>query len=163
MRVRLNRLFVVLMIGAVTILAISYGAELTGIKPCTLCKLQRIPYVLLAVNGFLGLMMPIKRGILRVLQVCMIGGILLGSIHLGVIVGMIKLPCSREKIRSTEEFRESLLRHSSCGEVWKILRIPGALWNVGICAGGLILTKRCGTERFLKRKKNASSNSIHIK
>ncbi|MCB9092716.1 MAG: disulfide bond formation protein B [Halobacteriovoraceae bacterium] len=150
-RVKLNRLFVMVMIGAAAVLAISYGAELTRVKPCTLCKLQRIPYVLLAVNGFLGLMMPIKRGIMRVLQVCMVGGILLGSIHLGVIVGMIKLPCSREKIRSTEEFRKGL-EGGSYREVWKALGIPGAFWNVGICFGGLVLTKKHGPRRIQEKK-----------
>ncbi|MCB9092706.1 MAG: disulfide bond formation protein B, partial [Halobacteriovoraceae bacterium] len=139
---------------AVAVLAISYGAEITGFKPCTLCKLQRIPYVLLAVNGFLGLMMPIKRGLLRVLQVCMVGGILLGGIHLGVMMGMIKLPCSREKISSTEEFRKSLRGNSSCGEVWKVFGVPGALWNVGICVGGLMLTKRYGLCSWLESRKS---------
>ena len=86
-RVRLNRLFVIVMVGAMVVLGISCGAEVMGVKPCTLCKLQRIPYVLLAVNGFLGLMMPIKRGIVRVLQMCFLGGIVLGGIHLGVMMG----------------------------------------------------------------------------
>ena len=154
-RVRLNRLFVMVIIGAMSVLAISYGAELKGIKPCTLCKLQRIPYVLLAVNGFLGLMMPIKRGLFRVLQVCMVGGIVLGGIHLGVMMGIVKLPCVREKISSTEEFRENLERNSSCGEVWKVLRIPGALWNVGICVGGWVLIKGYGLRKRLESKRSS--------
>ncbi|MCB9092827.1 MAG: disulfide bond formation protein B [Halobacteriovoraceae bacterium] len=153
----MNRLFVIVMVGAMVVLGVSYGTEVMGVKPCTLCKLQRIPYVLFAVNGFLGLMMPIKRGIVRVLQMCFLGGIVLGGIHLGVMMGKVKLPCLRETVGSVEEFRRGLEK-KGCGETWRVLGIPGALWNVGICLGGLVLTKKYGARRFLRQKAQSTIN-----
>ena len=141
-RIRLNRLFAWVFILSIGVLGVSIGAELVGIKPCFLCKLQRIPYVLLGVNALIGLVTCLKRGMAWVIGGCFLMGVLLGSVHFASQMGWSKLPCSRNtRVESMEDFKRTL-ENPGCGEVWKVLGIPVSLWNVGICLGGLTLLFR---------------------
>ncbi len=125
-------------------LATSFLAvHLLGMEPCMMCKLQRIPFALLVVNSYLGMVTSCKVGFFRVLQGYLFLGGIFGFFHFFVQMGAFPDPCLAQKgLGSVQEFSQ-LLTSSRCSDLsWKILGVPVSLINGGICFGVLGLSVR---------------------
>lgn len=136
-RVFFNRwFFSCLAIGGIALIASLLAVQVFHLKPCTLCKLQRIPLVLLIVNSGFGLLSSYKQGFFRVVQGCLLLGGALGLGHFLVQMGALPDPCTAQKgLSSVQEFSQ-LLTSSRCSELsWKILGMPVSLVNAGLCFG----------------------------
>ncbi len=136
-------------------LAISWLAvHIFYLKPCLMCKLQRIPFALLIVNSYLGMVTSCKVGFFRVAQICLLLGGILGLGHYLIQVGALPDPCTVQKgVRSTQEFSQ-LLTSSRCSDVsWKILGVPVSLMNAGMCFGVLGISIR-GNRKMRKAEGN---------
>lgn len=109
-----------------------------GIRPCILCKLQRIPYFATGVLALLGLFVSFKRSLFRLIQVCFLAGIILATYHSSIQFGFLRSPCQKKKIKQT-------------GPSWRLFGFPLPLYN-----GIFSLTVLIGTEVFLihTRKKD---------
>lgn len=124
---------------AILALVISFFVEyIIQIRPCILCKLQRIPYVATGVLSLIGLFASLKRLILRSIQICFLAGIILATYHSCVQLGFLGSSCQKKRVNQT-------------GPSWRIFGIPPPLYN-GVFSLGVLI----GTEVFLvrTRKKN---------
>ena len=62
-RIFFNRwFFCCLAIGGIALIASLLAVQVFHLKPCTLCKLQRIPFALIVLNASLGLITSMKLG-----------------------------------------------------------------------------------------------------
>ena len=131
LRIFLNRFFLgILCIGGLALTCSLLAVHVFDLKPCTLCKMQKIPFALMIANALLGLIGPYKEGFFKVI-VCVLGlGILLGSVHFLMQMGMVPDFCSSQRgFNSPEEFLNSL-QAANCSKVnWSILGIPVSLLN----------------------------------
>ena len=125
-KVFFNRWFLAMIsIGAVALASSISAVHLFRLKPCFLCKLQRIPFALLIVNSGFGLLSSYKQGFFKVAQLCLALGIILGLGHFLVQIEALPDPCTVQKgVQSTQEFSK-LLTYSRCSDAsWKILGVP---------------------------------------
>ena len=154
-RVFFNRwFFSCLAIGGIALIASLLSVQVFHLKPCTLCKLQRIPLVLLIVNSGFGILSSYKQGFFRVVQGCLLLGGVLGLGHFLVQMGVLPDPCRAQKdLHSVQEFSQ-LLTSPRCSELsWKILGMPVPLINAGLCFGVLGISIS-GNRRIRKSKGN---------
>ena len=132
-------------------LAISWLAvHVFYLKPCLMCRLQRIPFALLIVNSYLGMVTSCKVGFFRVVQICLLLGGVLGLGHYLIQIGALPDPCVVQKgLSSVQEFSQ-LLTSPKCSDVsWKILGMPVSLINAVVCFGMLGISIR-GNRRMRK-------------
>ncbi|MCP5503749.1 MAG: disulfide bond formation protein B [Chlamydiales bacterium] len=119
---------------AIVALIISFFVEyVIGIRPCILCKLQRVPYIATGLSALIGFFTPLKRMILRFIQVCFLAGVILAAYHSCIQFGFLGSPCQKKQIQRT-------------GPSWRILGLPPPLYN-----GVFSLAVLIGTEIFLVR------------
>ena len=154
-RVFFNRwFFSCLAIGGIALIASLLAVQVFHLKPCTLCKLQRIPLVLLIVNSGFGILSSYKQGFFRVVQGCLLLGGVLGLGHFLVQMGALPDPCAVQKgLHSIQEFSQ-LLAFPRCSELsWKIFGVPVSLMNAGLCFGVLSISIRASRKmRKIKGK-----------
>lgn len=156
LRVFLNRWFLVTSCMGILALTCSFLAvHFFDLKPCTLCKLQRIPFALIIANAFLGLIGPYKEGFFKVIVGVLGIGVLLGIIHLLMQIGMFPDFCSSHRdFNSPEEFLAAL-QSSKCSMIsWSILGIPVSLLNT------LLHGSMLGTSMLLKAKKKLTKGVL---
>ena len=111
------------------------AVQVFHLKPCTLCKLQRIPFALLILNASLGLITSMKLGFFRVIQGCLLLGTILGLGHFLIQVGALPDPCFSPKGLSTAQEFSQLISTSKCSTVsWSFLGIPISLINCIGCS-----------------------------
>ncbi len=132
----LNRWFLaMLVIGVVALAASMLAVYVFHLKPCIMCKLQRIPFVLLIVNAGFGLLSSCKQGFFKVIQGCLVLGIVLGFWHFLMQVNALPDFCSAPKeIATVEEFSKMLKTPRCSKTAWSILGIPVSLLNGMFCA-----------------------------
>ena len=130
-RVFFNRWF----LGMIGLGSIALGASLLAVhvfhlKPCIICKLQRIPFSLLIANGVFGLATFYKPGFFKVIQGCLILGVFFGMVHFLVQMGSLPDPCvSQRDFESSLEFSK-MLTTSKCSDIaWSIFGVPVSLLN----------------------------------
>lgn len=146
-RIFLNRYFFLMMLlGAGVLICSIFAEEIFKKAPCALCKLQRIPFALLAANAMLGLLSSWKEGFLRVAQICLVLGVMLGVIHFATQVGIVPEFCfSQRGFTSQEDFLRAL-QTPKCSEItWSILGIPVSLLSAivnGLTLGWSIVWNR---------------------
>ena len=81
-RILLNRWFLgMLTIGGMAALSSFIIAGVLDLKPCMMCRLQRIPFILLVVNAGFGLLSSYKQGFFKVTQ---------GYLCLGIVLGVFR-------------------------------------------------------------------------
>ncbi|MBF5059711.1 hypothetical protein NEPTK9_001227 [Candidatus Neptunochlamydia vexilliferae] len=144
----LNRFFVgMLLMSGVALLFSVFGARLLGLVPCSLCKWQRVPFMVLILGASGGLFGFRKRGFFRLVQGALFLGMGLGCIHFLIQMGVFSGFCSSARDFGTpEEFVKGLQR-SSCSSIsWPVLGVPVSLIN------GLSLGTVLGLSIYLKRK-----------
>jgi len=135
-RVFFNRLFLgCLLIGCLALTASLLAVHVFHLKPCMMCKLQRIPFALLVLNASLGLATSYKMGFFRIIQGCFILGALLGVAHFLIQIGALPDPCVSQKgFGTTQEFSQ-MLKTSKCSDVaWSFLGVPISLINFALCS-----------------------------
>jgi disulfide bond formation protein DsbB len=139
-----NRWFLAMIsIGAVALASSISAVHLFHLKPCGICKLQRIPFALLIVNSGFGLLSSYKQGFFKGTQVCLALGIILGMGHFLVQMGALPDPCAVQKgVRSVQEFSQLLISPKCSDLSWKILGVPVSLINTGGCCGVLGISIR---------------------
>lgn len=122
---------------AIVALGISFFVEyVIGIRPCILCKLQRIPYYAIGGLALLGLLVKWKRGVLRLIQLSFLAGALVAFYHTSIQFGYISSPCQKRQTKQA-------------GPSWRILGLPPPLYN-----GVFSLAVLIGTEIFLVRHRS---------
>ncbi|MGE0630790.1 MAG: disulfide bond formation protein B [Parachlamydiales bacterium] len=153
LRIFLNRWFLGILCMGVFALTCSFLAvHVFDLKPCTLCKMQRIPFALMIANALLGLIGPCKEGFFKVI-VCVLGlGVLLGSVHFLMQMGMVPDFCSSQRgFNSPEEFLNSL-QSPKCSKInWSILGIPVSILNALLHGNVLTLSMRLKSKKKLIR------------
>ena len=131
LRIFLNRWFLgILCIGVLALTCSLLAVHVFDLNPCTLCKMQRIPFALMIANALLGLIGPYKEGFFKVI-VCVLGvGVLLGGVHFLMQMGMVPDFCSSQRgFNSPEEFL-NVLQAPKCSKInWSILGVPVSLLN----------------------------------
>lgn len=130
-RIFFNRFFLsMLFIGILGLTCSILAVHVFHLKPCMMCKLQRIPFALLIANAAFGLIGPYKQGFFRITQVCLALGILLGSTHFLMQMGTLPDFCAPQRgFNSPEEFSR-MLQTSKCSEIaWSIFSVPVSLLN----------------------------------
>lgn len=122
---------------AILALVVSFFVEyVMQIRPCILCKLQRVPYIVTGALSLIGLLTPIKRYILRFIQICFLSGVIIATYHSCIQFGFLGSSCQKKQIERT-------------GPSWRILGLPPPLYN-----GVFSLAVLVGTEFFLMRTRN---------
>ena len=152
-RIFLNRWFLgILCIGGLALTCSFLVVHVFDLKPCTLCKMQRIPFTLMIANALLGLIGPYKEGFFKVIIGVLGVGVLLGSVHFLTQIGMVPDFCSSQRgFNSPEEFLNSL-QVVSCSKInWSILGIPVSLLNAMVHGGVLGVSLRLKAKKKLMR------------
>jgi disulfide bond formation protein DsbB len=117
---------------AALILCASYLAEhLFHLDSCKLCKIQRIPYFLVAAGALLGIYTQYRILILRLLQAILVIGCLIASYHAAVTFGWVSDPCIvKPDLDSIESFRTALMQPMPCSvSAWRLFTIPIPVFN----------------------------------
>jgi len=135
-RVFFNRFFLgCLAIGSLALTTSLLAVHVFHFQPCTMCKLQRIPFALLILNASFGLATSCKMGFFRVIQSCFILGALLGITHFLIQMGALPDPCVSPKGLSTAQEFSQMLKTSKCSDVaWSFLGVPISLINFALCS-----------------------------
>lgn len=135
-RVFFNRWFLgCLVIGCLALTTSFLTVHVFHLKPCTMCKLQRIPFALLILNASFGLATSFKRGFFRVIQGCFILGAFLGIAHFLIQMGALPDSCVSQKGFSTTQEFSQILTKSKCSDIaWSILGVPVSLMNFAGCS-----------------------------
>ena len=152
-RVFLNRWFLGVLCMSVLALTCSLLAvHVFDLKPCTLCKIQRIPFALMIANALLGLIGPYKEGFFKVIVGVLGLGVLLGTIHFLMQMGMVPDFCSPIRgFNSPEEFLNTL-QSPKCSKInWSILGIPVSILNALLHGSVLGVSLRLKAKKKLMR------------
>ena len=152
-RVFLNRWFLGVLCMSVLALTCSLLAvHVFDLKPCTLCKMQRIPFALMIANALLGLIGPYKEGFFKVIVGVLGLGVLLGTIHFLMQMGMVPDFCSPIRgFNSPEEFLNTL-QSPKCSKInWSILGIPVSILNALLHGSVLGVSLRLKAKKKLMR------------
>ena len=153
LRIFLNRWFLaILCIGVLVITCSFFAVYVFDLKPCTLCKIQRIPFALMIANALLGLIGPYKEGFFKVI-VCVLGiGVLIGTGHFLMQMGMLPDFCSYQRGFNTPEEFLNTLQSLKCSKVnWSILGIPVSLLNAMLHGSVLGVSLRLKAKKKLMR------------
>jgi len=148
-RIFLNRWFLSMLFMGVLVLTCSILAvQVFHLKPCIMCKLQRIPFALLLANAAFGLIGPYKKGFFRITQMCLAVGVLLGVIHFLMQMGALPDFCTSQRGFDTPEEFLRMIKTSKCSDIaWSVFGVPVSLLNAML--HGLIL----GSSIRLKARK----------
>jgi len=152
-RIFLNRWFLgILCIGGLALTCSFLAVHVFDLKPCTLCKMQRIPFALMIANALFGLISPYKEGFFKVIVGVLGLGVLLGGVHFLMQAGMVPDFCSSQRgFNSPEEFLNSL-QAANCSKVnWSILGIPVSLLNALLHGSVLGVSLRLKGKKKLMR------------
>ena len=135
-RVFLNRWFLAMIsIGTVALASSISAVHLFHLKPCVMCKLQRIPFALLIVNAGFGLLSSYKQGFFKVTQVCLALGIVLGMGHFLMQIGALPDFCTSKRGFNTAEEFSRMLKTSKCSDIaWSIFGVPVSLVSAALHA-----------------------------
>jgi len=130
-RVFLNGWFLAMIsIGAIALAASISAVLVLHLKPCVMCKLQRIPFALLIVNAGFGLLSSYKQGFFKVTQVCLALGIVLGMGHFLMQIGALPDFCTSKRGFNTADEFSRMLKTSKCSDIaWSIFGVPVSLLN----------------------------------
>lgn len=152
-RIFLNRFFLgILCMGGLALTCSFLAVHVFDLRPCTLCKMQRIPFALMIANALLGLIGPYKEGFFKVIMGVLGVGILLGGVHFLMQMGMIPDFCSSQRgFNSPEEFLNSL-QAPKCSKInWSILGVPVSLLNALFHGSVLAISKHLKSKKKLIR------------
>jgi len=139
---------------SVSTLFMAYVAQFGfGLEPCILCLFQRLPYAMVAVLGFFGLMRPQWLGTILVLAaVLFITGAFIAAYHVGVEqhwwVSATGCSGDASKTFTTQDVMKSMQTRpaKACDAVdWTFLSISMAGWNVffsSLFAGASLYARR---------------------
>lgn len=130
-RIFLNRWFLsMLFIGAVALTCSLLAVHAFHLKPCVMCRLQRIPFALLIANAALGLIGLSKEGFFKVTQIFLALGAFLGITHFLMQMGALPDFCTAHRgFGNPEEFLKAL-QTSKCSDIaWSIFGMPVSLLN----------------------------------
>ena len=117
-------------IGAVALASSISVVHVLHLKPCLMCKLQRIPFALLIVNAGFGLLSFYKHGFFRVTQACLALGIILGLGHFLMQMGAVPDFCTSKRGFDTAQEFSGMLKTSKCSDIaWSIFGVPVSLLN----------------------------------
>ena len=135
-RIFLNRWFLAMIsIGTVALASSISAVHLFHLKPCVMCKLQRIPFALLIVNAGFGLLSSYKQGFFKVTQVCLALGIVLGMGHFLMQIGALPDFCTSKRGFNTAEEFSRMLKTSKCSDIaWSIFGVPVSLVSAALHA-----------------------------
>lgn len=131
----INRGLLVVLIASVFSLSASFVIEYSGFTPCTLCHLQRVPYVLMGILAGIGIYS--RRTILAagVIAILSLSGFILAIYHIGVQFGIFLDHCLVLKPVDLASFKTMIFEDPlSCSKnQFHILGIPLPGWNALIC------------------------------
>ena len=153
LRIFLNRFFLTaLCIGVVALTYSFLAVHVFDLKPCILCKMQRIPFALMIANALLGLIGSHKEGFFKVIAGVLGVGVLLGTVHFLMQMGMVPDFCTSQRgFNSPEEFL-NVLQASKCSKInWSILGIPVSLLNAMLHGSLLGVSLRLNAKKKLMR------------
>lgn len=153
LRIFLNRWFLaILCMGILALTCSLLAVHVFDLKPCTLCKMQRIPFALMIVNALLGLISPYKEGFFKVIVGVLGAGILLGGVHFLMQIGMVPDFCSSQRGFNTPEEFLNVLQAAKCSKInWSILGIPVSLLNALLHGSVLAVSKHLKSKKKLIR------------
>jgi|GEM_PF-2530502 disulfide bond formation protein DsbB len=150
-RVFLNRFFVgILCLGVFALTSSFLAVHVFDLNPCTLCKMQRIPFALMIANAGLGLLGPYKEGFFKVIIGVLGLGVLLGGVHFLMQMGMVPDFCSSQRgFHSPEEFL-NVLQAPKCSKSWSLLGIPVSLLNAMLHGSTLGVSIRLTKKKLIR-------------
>lgn len=113
-------------------------SHLSHAEPCTLCKLQRIIYLMIAMITLSGIILGKSFGALLCSAVLSILSIFVAGYHFGIQQGIFTDPCIVKVPLDLQSFASDLFnKTSSCSRVsLMFFKIPVTYWNMvlsGLC------------------------------
>ncbi len=137
-------------IGVIALSSSISAVHLFHLKPCIMCKLQRIPFALLIVNSGFGLLSSYKQGFFRVTQVCLTLGIVLGLGHFLMQIGALPDFCTSKRGFDTAQEFSRILKTSKCSDIaWSVFGVPVSLLNATLHAVALGMGYRFSLKKSL--------------
>jgi disulfide bond formation protein DsbB len=133
----MQRIFTVLLGIAILVLSISYSIEyFFHLDACKLCKIQRLPYFILAAGSLLGLYIQHKKILLKILQACLLLGFFIACYHSAVVFGILEDHClANPKISDMASFKMAIESAVPCStSAWKFFNIPASVFNACLSA-----------------------------
>lgn len=130
-RIFLNQWFLLMIaLGAFSLLSSLLSVNFLDLNPCLMCKLQRLPFLVLGLTAILGVAGTTKKAYFKVTQICLCIGLILGITHFLVQMGTLPDFClSRRDFSSPEEFSKILVA-AKCSEIsWSIFGLPVSFIN----------------------------------
>ena len=131
-----NRLFFFLLSLSIFILLVSYGNEFSEkIKPCKLCRLQRLPHIAVIIICIFGYLSSHKEFSIKGLQTCFLLGLFLSLYHIAILYGYLSDPCKVPPQTLNKDSYFSMIEAGfSCSKSsLNILKFPASFWNALIC------------------------------
>lgn len=105
--------------------------------PCTLCKLQRLPYLGIFVMSCAGILMQNKKISLTWILAFSLVSLGLASYHVMVQKGLFSDPCKVGKVSSLEAFQAALEKKKGCSQV------QGSLFNIPLSWLNVLVSFLC--------------------
>ena len=141
-------------------LSIEYGF---GIRSCTLCQWQRLPYFLAIIASASAFLSSKKYFFVYLIQFLFVFGLILSMYHAAIQFGLLPSPCHKKAgIQNIIHFQEM----SSCSAItWDLWGIPLSIYN-GIIYLALLLIiqvlKKNPIKHFIIEKRRQKTR-LHIK
>ncbi len=139
-QVRLNKSLVFLSIASTLILGVSFSLSFAGHTPCWLCKVERIPYLLILLFSLIGIFSLHKTLTLKLILITLIASLFLASYHSALQLGYIKDRCTGIEPKNMAEFEDILFNQKGCKSNFKIAGLPLPYWNFLVSFTLLVVT-----------------------
>jgi disulfide bond formation protein DsbB len=143
---KLSPSFVAIFLACISavVLAASFFVEyMAEIKPCTFCKLQRIPYALaIGLVAFRLFFKTQRRLVWILIAVVSCLGICLSSYHTAIQFHLVEDPCSLTKVETVSAFKAAIFKTKpGCAKIeFSIFGLPTSAINAMLFLGFLFLS-----------------------
>lgn len=124
---------------SLSVLLVSFLFEwLSGVRPCFICQLQRLPYVAAIVGSVYGLIFRQSTFATSWLLLASLTSILLSGYHLLIQYGFLAEPCHVPNVVTIDDFNAILSNTTACSQKsWMFLGVPISAYNFLLSASGL--------------------------
>lgn len=134
---KLNKINITLVFFCLLALSISFFVQFQiKLKPCMLCNLQRLVYLITGITAGVGYLTKYKSIALNALFVCFIAGAILSGYHMLVQYGVVKDFCIQHSLVTSDQFDNILSgfvpqKKSACSsKEWNVFGVPISVYNL---------------------------------
>lgn len=139
--IRLNRLFVFCFAFSTAALLVSFFAEfIWKIKPCALCKWERLALLTSLIIAFMGFWTQKKQVVCQLLRLAFVALSVVAGYHILILNEFVSDPCAVAQVKTINDFK-TLLDTRSCGvSTWNMFGLPASTYSLFF---GVLFTFAC--------------------